>query len=364
MLNSDATKNNRGLLDELRRFVKASEAGDFNFSLDPDGLSDEEAEAVRLLKTALGKYRSFLEYDVMRYKLTCKSMGMVMWDMDVAYGDPLNPNNKITWSQELRHALGFSDENDFPNVFSSWLDRLHPEDKERAVDTCVEYILDRTSDEAYELEFRVMAKNGEYRHFRAFGATFRDSDGTPLRKAGSWLDITEQKQTEEQLKRRELMMGTLNEASVIFVSRNEDTFEENMTAGVTLIADIAGIDNITVYRNYKEAGVLHASQIYRWNREAGGTTKPTNIFTNTTYTRYVPSWEGIFMEGDTVNGPVRLMPETEAATLEAFGTLSAFAVPVFVNNVFWGFVLYEDCQKERHFESDCADMLRYAAFLL
>lgn len=34
-------------------------------------------------------------------------------------------------------------------------------------------------------------KNGEYRHFRAFGATLRDASGAPIRVAGALEDINE-----------------------------------------------------------------------------------------------------------------------------------------------------------------------------
>ena len=75
--------------------------------------------------------RDEIEYDLMKYKLTNDALGIGLWDMDVVSSDPVNPDNKFTWSQEFRHMLGFDDEWDFPNVTHSWSDRLHPEDKER-----------------------------------------------------------------------------------------------------------------------------------------------------------------------------------------------------------------------------------------
>ncbi len=48
--------------------------------------------------------------------------------MDMIKGDLLNPSNTFQWSQEFRDMLGFTDETDFPNIFSSWINRLHPED--------------------------------------------------------------------------------------------------------------------------------------------------------------------------------------------------------------------------------------------
>ena len=67
------------------------------------------------------------------YKLANDALHIALWDMYVVNGDPVNPKNSFTWSDEFRHMLGFTDEKDFPNILSSWSDRLHPEDKERKI---------------------------------------------------------------------------------------------------------------------------------------------------------------------------------------------------------------------------------------
>lgn len=37
--------------------------------------------------------------------------------MEVVAGDPVNPNNRFWWSQQLRTLLGFNDERDFPTYW-------------------------------------------------------------------------------------------------------------------------------------------------------------------------------------------------------------------------------------------------------
>jgi diguanylate cyclase (GGDEF)-like protein len=109
-------------------------------------------------------------------------------------GDPVNPKNKFTWSQEFRNMLGFDVEGDFPNVLHSWSDRLHPDDKERTLTAFEAHIADRTGNTPYDIEYRLMLKTGEYRYFRAFGETLRGDAGIPLRVAGALQDIDESKQ--------------------------------------------------------------------------------------------------------------------------------------------------------------------------
>ena len=131
------------------------------------------------------------EYDIMKYKLSNDALGVALWDMDVVSSDPVNPNNKIIFSQEVRDKLGFTDENDFPNVLKSWGDRLHPEDKQSAFDAFAAHMNDYTGMTPFDTEYRLQLKNGDYRHFHAMGTSLRDKDGVPIRVAGAMLDITD-----------------------------------------------------------------------------------------------------------------------------------------------------------------------------
>ncbi|MDR0442293.1 MAG: response regulator [Treponema sp.] len=195
----DLKKSAKRLLGEIERLVKSSESSDYNVQFDITGLSYDEQEIILMLCKALSNYRLAAEYNLMKYTLTSDALGIAHWDMDVVSGDPINPDNKFTWSREFRQMIGFSGEDDFPNILSSWSNRLHPDDKERTLNAFNAHIVDLTGKTPYDLEYRLMLKNGEYRHFRAFGTTMRDSNGIPLRVAGALQDITDKKQMEAKL---------------------------------------------------------------------------------------------------------------------------------------------------------------------
>ena len=168
----------------------------------------------------------------------------------------------------------------------------------------------------------------------------------------------------QALERREEITNTLNKMSVIFLSQSGTTFGEMMAAGIRLIADMMDLDRLSVWRNFSTDDGLHTSQVYRWERKSGGTTAPNAEMKDVTLKQMVPGWEKIFADNGMINGPARFMPEREAATLRSFGIVSALASPVYINNSFWGFVLFEDHSSERNFEKDYAELLRSAAFLL
>ncbi|MCL2076294.1 MAG: PAS domain-containing protein [Betaproteobacteria bacterium] len=136
------------------------------------------------------------ELELAKFKMVVKASQIGLWDMMVVKGDPTNPGNAFTWSDELRRMLGYSNETDFPNVLSSWSDKLHPDDKTRTLNCFSQHLLDRTGRTPYNLQYRLLKKNGEYGYFHAFGETIRDNEGYALRVAGALQDITAQKEAE------------------------------------------------------------------------------------------------------------------------------------------------------------------------
>jgi PAS domain S-box-containing protein len=200
---SAETENRKGLPGVLECLAKAVRACDFNADVCAKDLTPEEREAAGVLVGALRDSQAAADYELMKYKLTSDALGIAHWDMDVAGGDPVDPGNKITWSREFRNMLGFSSEEDFPDLISSWSDRLHPDDKDRTLNAFRAHMTDRTGKTPYDLEYHLLMKDGEYRYFRAFGATTRDGAGVPLRVAGALEDITEKKLMQAKIREAE-----------------------------------------------------------------------------------------------------------------------------------------------------------------
>ena len=197
------SKNTSCLPQMLDQLLKQSETGEFGLLVSDEALEQEDERIISILNKVIQNYKSATEYDFMKYKLSSEALGIALWDMDVVSSDPVNPQNKFTWSQEFRHMLGFENEKDFPNVLHSWSDRLHPADKERTLNAFEAHMSDHSGSTPYDIEYRLMLKNGEYRFFHAFGTTFRDCEGIPLRVAGALMDIEEKKK----------MMSRMNEAN-------------------------------------------------------------------------------------------------------------------------------------------------------
>ena len=188
----------------------------------------------------------YTEYDLIKYKLANDALGIALWDMDVETADPESPNNKITWSQELRNMLGFSDENDFPNTIIALADRFHPDDSAAAFAAFAAHFNDRTGKTPYNILYRLKHKNGEYRWFQGLGTTLRDGEGVPLKVAGAVMDVNEIKQIEaEKAEALDTMKRVMDELDAIIYVTDPVTSEilfmnESMRRLYKIGDDVAG----------------------------------------------------------------------------------------------------------------------------
>jgi len=137
-----------------------------------------------------------LETLLVRFDLAREMLQDGLWDLEVVAGDPVNPKNAFWWSDQFRRLLGYQNVQEFPDVLDSWASKLHPDDAQRTVDAFTAHLTDRTGRTPYDLEYRLLCKDGEYRWFRARGQTKRAADGTPLRVVGALSDLTLQKHEE------------------------------------------------------------------------------------------------------------------------------------------------------------------------
>jgi len=169
------------------------------------------------------------------------------------------------------------------------------------------------------------------------------------------------KQQEAIKKQNRTLINALNDMSVTFLSNNNKTFNDKMTEGIASIVDILGIDKLSVWRNTKAPDGLRTSQIYRWDRQEGGETLPIPHLVDIAFAQTAPRWETMLPSVEFVNSPARLMPEADI--LQAFGIVSVFLAPIFVNEEFWGFVLMGDCSKELYFDDTSTEIMRSVAFL-
>ena len=126
-----------------------------------------------------------------------------------------NPDNHfITYiSDNVKAALGWT-RIDFMENPGLWINRIHPDD--------IQFFKRDTSKLKSAgnriHEYRFKHKDGSYRWVRDGSRLIRDKDGQPLEMVGSWIDVTEAKNAENELRESEERFRSLVENSLIGIS--------------------------------------------------------------------------------------------------------------------------------------------------
>ncbi|WYM01889.1 MAG: histidine kinase dimerization/phosphoacceptor domain -containing protein [Gloeotrichia echinulata DVL01] len=105
--------------------------------------------------------------------------------------------NEIYIDPNLKAMLGYSEKENI-TYFEDWLKFVHPDDTESLKSSINDYLEGLVP--KYEIEHRMLDKNGNYIWFLARGTLLRDAKGNPCFMAGSNTDITARIQVENKLK--------------------------------------------------------------------------------------------------------------------------------------------------------------------
>lgn len=106
-------------------------------------------------------------------------------------------NDYMYMSPEFKAMLGFS-EDEIENTAQAVIELIHPDDRETAIETRRQYILQKTP--AYNNIFRMRHKDGSWRWILSRGVGTWDRFGQIRNIIGTHTDITVQKEREEELR--------------------------------------------------------------------------------------------------------------------------------------------------------------------
>ena len=232
-------------IEDYGHFVHTDRYGDLFYVFVEDATEKHlkeinDAETAQLAQERLEALEA-LEHETTALKLVHEILRSGMWTMEF---DRQGQMTSVFWSQDFRAMIGYQDEEDFPNVLSSWSDLLHPEDHDRVMKEYYATIDDYTGRRLYNVEYRLLTKDRGYRWFRAAGKLSRREDGTPITYVGMFVDITESKEADEKLQEQH---NLLEEALVKAqrASRAKTMFLNNMSHDIrTPMNAIIGFTNL------------------------------------------------------------------------------------------------------------------------
>lgn len=127
------------------------------------------------------------------------NMGSWQWDV---------LTNKIVWSEQIYRMFGL--DVTFEPTFDRYLERIHPEDRDRLV-TCIQSAMFQGV--PYKIQHRIVLPDGQVRTLNAQGEVEFSASGQPLAMVGICQDVTElvrlQEEAEESRRKQREMLDSM-----------------------------------------------------------------------------------------------------------------------------------------------------------
>ena len=170
-----------------------------------------------------------------------------------------------------------------------------------------------------------------------------------------------------QMRQHRLLRGVNTTAAILLSADTEKNFEQSLHKGMEFLGGCVDADRITIWKNEYRDGRRYFRLIYRWEAcggQWGGEKSPPEGMSAVCEQNF-PLWEEKLACGESINGPLRgLLPAAEQERFAHYGVKSILAAPVFLQERFWGFVSFEDCQRERTFPEEEESILRSSSLFL
>jgi len=167
----------------------------------------------------------------------------------------------------------------------------------------------------------------------------------------------------EELKYRDLLLSSVNNAISHLLETDNDDFGEAMTTSLGMIGSAIDVTRVYIWNNHMIDDVLCCSHLYEWVEHESYSMEGVVGAYNVAYDDVLHNWREKLARGRCINNIVREMSPEMKPDFEPHGVKAALIVPIYVSGTFWGFVGLDDCKHERVFTETEENTLRSSCLL-
>jgi signal transduction histidine kinase/CheY-like chemotaxis protein len=154
-------------------------------------------------------------------------------------------------------------------------------------------------------------------------------------------------------------LSTVNSIASSLLNTSPEEFERVLEKGMGEVAGRLGMERAFIMRNFNEDGKMYFMSVFDWASEGYDNAQTVRLdYDEST------NWYQILMSGATVSGPVSALPTDITGILRAYNIKSLLAIPVFQNNQFEGYILFNHYSKEISISENEINIVKSASFIM
>lgn len=159
------------------------------WSMDEDSVIRVAAESFGIAIQRITVVGRLFEREQM-LKFALEASGDGVWNYTI-------PTGELYLSREAKALAGYQND-EFPNLFEAWMQKVHPDDRDEAQAAMERHLRGETP--IFINEHRMQCKDGSYRWMLDRGKVLTwNRDGTPYQIFGTYSDIHHRKETEQKV---------------------------------------------------------------------------------------------------------------------------------------------------------------------
>ncbi|MEH2338505.1 GAF domain-containing protein [Nostoc sp.] len=302
-----------------------------------DGLSVYFQDITERRKTAKA-----LRESEERWQLALDGNNDGIWDWNLK-------TNEVFFSTRWKEMLGYKD-HEVSNAWDEWTKQIHPDERDSVLQAFQDHFAKKTP--FYVCEYRVHCQDGSYKWILDRGQAHWDASGDVVRMVGSYTDITDRKQTEEELKQQNLRSQLF--AEITLKIRESLQIDEILQTTVTEVQKLLQVDRVLIFQLETNGSgtVVQEAVLPGWPVILG-----ENIFDPCFKAEYLERYR---------QGRISAIDDIEAAHiqpchrkfLQQFAVRANLVVPILVREGIWGLLLAHQCAAPRQWNNFETELLQ------
>ncbi|NTV47622.1 MAG: PAS domain S-box protein, partial [Chlorobiales bacterium] len=285
-------------------------------------------------------------------------------------------------SEAIFSISGYPADEFIENSRRSFASIVHPEDVE-PIRTFINASL--KARQPFELEYRIMHRDGRFRWVYEKGQAIFDQQGKVLWLDGVIIDATEmkraeeakievqiieeharemtlvnevlekevrdRKQTEIELYKKNAMLRAMADAARMLLTTED--LNASIIKALGLLGSAADVDRVYIVENHQHplTGDMLMSIRYEWARRGRVEQVQYSDWQNLPYQPNFSRWYEVLSKGAVISGLIEDFTKSERWLLEDREVVSVLIAPIMIGNAFWGFIGFEDCRSQHNWGS-------------